>query len=63
MANYFHVIFFSLIGGVFSLLGGILLISRKQTAHQLARYATPFAAGALLAAVFLDLFRDGIEEA
>jgi zinc and cadmium transporter len=63
MANYGHIIFFSLIGGVFSLIGGALLLSRHKTALKLARYATPFAAGALIAAVFMDLLLDGIEEA
>jgi zinc and cadmium transporter len=62
MANYWHIIFFSLIGGVFSLLGGLLLLSRRQLADRMAKYATPFAAGALLSAVFLDLLRDGVEE-
>ncbi len=63
MADYGHIIFFSLIGGVFSLIGGILLLSRKKAAENLAAYATPFAAGALLAAVFLDLLKEGIHEA
>lgn len=63
MANYYHIIFFSLIGGVFSLLGGILLLSSKKSAEKLANYATPFAAGALLSAVFLDLLKDGLHEA
>lgn len=63
MANYFHVIFFSLIGGVISLIGGILLLRRKKTALALAKYATPFAAGALIAAVFLDLLKEGVHEA
>lgn len=63
MANYGHVIFFSLIGGVFSLIGGFLLLSSKRAAHKLAAHATPFAAGALLAAVFLDLLKDGLEAA
>lgn len=56
------VIIFSLIGGLFSLIGGVLLLSRKKTAQVLAKYATPFAAGALLAAVFLDLLPEGIAE-
>lgn len=63
MANYGHILFFSLIGGLFSLLGGILLLSRQGVAEKLAKYATPFAAGALLAAVFLDLLKEGMEAA
>lgn len=62
MATYADVIFFSLIGGVFSLVGGVLLLSRKKWAEGLAAYATPFAAGALLAAVFLDLLKEGLEQ-
>ncbi|HSH18384.1 MAG TPA: ZIP family metal transporter [Candidatus Saccharimonadales bacterium] len=63
MATYWHVIFYSLIGGLFSLIGGLLLLSRRRTADLLAEYATPLAAGALIAAVFLDLLKDGLEEA
>ncbi len=63
MANYWQVIFFSLVGGVFSLVGGLLMLSHKKTAEILAAYATPFAAGALLAAVFMDLLKDGLEVA
>ena len=55
MASLELVIFCSLIGGVFSLIGGLLLLWRKGGAKILAEYATPFAAGALLAAAFLDL--------
>lgn len=62
MANLGHVIIFSLIGGVFSLIGGIILLGKKKWADSLATYATPFAAGALLSAVFLDLLREGIEQ-
>lgn len=63
MATYFDIIFYSLIGGVFSLLGGFILLSREKSATKLAKYATPFAAGALLAAVFLDLLKEGVHEA
>ncbi len=61
MTNLSTVIFFSLIGGIVSLLGGLLLLSRKSFAGKLAKYATPFAAGALLGAAFLDLLPEGIE--
>lgn len=62
MEAYGYVIFFSLIGGVVSLIGGVLLLSRESSAKLLAEYATPFAAGALIAAVFLDLLHEGLEE-
>ena len=55
MSSLWQVFVFSLIGGVISLIGGLLLLSSKQNAHKLALYATPFAAGALLAAAFIDL--------
>lgn len=63
MATYAHVIFFSLIGGLFSLIIGLLLLSRQSWAKALAEYATPLAAGALIAAVFLDLLQEGLEAA
>lgn len=61
MANYGHIILFSLLGGLVSLIGGLFLLSKERAAEKLAQYATPFAAGALLAAVFLDLLKDGLE--
>lgn len=62
METLWYVIIFSLLGGVVSLLGAVILLSRANIAHKMAYYATPFAAGALLAAVFLDLFKEGIAE-
>jgi zinc and cadmium transporter len=44
------------------MVGGALLLSRAGTAKALAKFAMPFAAGALLAAVFLDLLKEGFEE-
>lgn len=58
MSSLFQVIFFSLIGGVFSLIGGFLLLSSKKRAKVLTSYATPFAAGALIAAAFIDLLSE-----
>lgn len=60
-ASLSHVIIYSLIGGVISLIGGLLLLSNKNIAQKLSLYATPFAGGALLAAVFLDLLKEGSE--
>ncbi|MDR2524054.1 MAG: ZIP family metal transporter [Candidatus Nomurabacteria bacterium] len=61
-SNLIQVIFFSLVGGVFSLVGGALLLTRKKIASKFAKYALPFAAGALLAAAFVDLLPDAFHE-
>lgn len=55
-----QVIICSLVGGIFSLIGGILLTFHKKAA-KIAAYATPFAAGALLAAAFIDLLPEALE--
>jgi zinc and cadmium transporter len=62
MATLGHVILFSLLGGIISLIGGALLISKEHLAKKMALYATPFAAGALLAAVFIDLLPEGVAD-
>ncbi|HMT56352.1 MAG TPA: ZIP family metal transporter, partial [Candidatus Saccharibacteria bacterium] len=56
------VLLFSLIGGVFSLLAALVLINNRKTADGLAKYATPFAAGVLLAAAFTDLLPESLHE-
>jgi zinc and cadmium transporter len=57
-----QVVFFSLIGGIFSLIGGIVLIGNKKTADGLAKYATPFAAGVLISAAFVSLLPEAIHD-
>lgn len=61
-SNLLQVIFFSMVGGIFSLVGGIILLARKKWALKLSRYATPFAAGSLLAAAFIDLLAEAGHE-
>lgn len=56
-----YIIIFSLIGGVLSLSLASLLLVNKKVATKFARFGMPFAAGALLAAVFLDLMVEGAE--
>ncbi len=56
-----QVILYSLIGGAVSLVGGLLLVRNKESAKALAKYATPFAAGVLLAASFGDLLPEALE--
>jgi zinc and cadmium transporter len=57
-----YIIVFSLIGGLLSLSLALLLLINKRLATSFATHAMPFAAGALLAAVFLDLFPEGLEQ-
>lgn len=61
-ANVLLVTIFSLLGGIFSLIGGVILL--RTRAHHIKlfiTYSVPFAAGALLGAVFLDLLNEGLE--
>lgn len=57
------VILASLGGSLFSLIGGLLLLSKKLSVSRVQRVAIPFAAGALLAAAFIDLLPEAFEEA
>ena len=51
----------SLAGSVFSLIGGMLLLMKRISVSIVQRIAVPFAAGALLAAAFLDLLPEAVE--
>jgi zinc and cadmium transporter len=55
------VFFWSLVGSVFSLIGGIALLGNKQLRDKAMRYGLPFGAGALLAAAFLSLLPEAVE--
>lgn len=56
-----EVLFWSLIGSVISLLGGVLLLYKKSIREVAIRYGLPFGAGALLAAAFLGILPEAIE--
>lgn len=57
-----YIIVFTLIGSVVSLILGLILLSTKKLSALLEKFALSFAAGALLAAVFLDLFIEGAHD-
>lgn len=63
MTLFAYIIIFSILGGIISLTVAIFLLASNTSARKLAYFATPFAAGALLAAVFLDLLKEGVHEA
>lgn len=52
----------ALIGSIVSLIGGVLLLVRKISVRKIQLIAIPFAAGALLAAAFIDLLPEAIEK-
>ncbi len=56
-----YIVAFSLIGGIVSLSLASLLLINKKIAKKFAVYGMPFAAGALLGAVFFDLLPEGVE--
>jgi zinc and cadmium transporter len=58
-----YIIVFTLIGSVFSLIGGILLLFKEKTTLKYSHFLAAFAAGTLLGTVFFDLLPEAIEEA
>ncbi|MEK7526617.1 MAG: ZIP family metal transporter [Patescibacteria group bacterium] len=56
-----ELIFYSLIGGVFSLVGGFLLLWKQSFTKKIMTPLLSFAAGAFLAAAFLDILPEAIE--
>lgn len=56
------VIIAALLGGVVSLIGGFYLLYGKLSVKLVQRLAVPFAAGALLAASFIDLLPEALAE-
>lgn len=59
--EYLTVLFWALIGSVFSLIGGVLLIGNKKLRTVAVRLGLPFGAGALLAAAFVGVLPEAIE--
>jgi zinc and cadmium transporter len=56
-----ELIFFSLVGGVFSLAGGLLLLWKPHITKKVITPLISFGAGAFLAAAFLDILPEAIE--
>lgn len=55
------IIIASLAGGLFSLVGGIVLLARAEWVRKFSVHFVSFAVGALLAAAFLDLLPEALE--
>ena len=61
MENWLLLLVVVTAGSMISLIGGLYLIYGKRGTDKLQKAAVPFAAGALLAAAFLDLLPEAIE--
>ncbi len=58
-----YIILFTLIGSIFSLIGGVLLLLNKKLIMKFIHILSSFAAGALLGAVFFELLPEGVHQA
>ena len=63
MGSISFLLLFSFVGSVAGLIGGVVLLFKKEWAGKLASVSVPLAAGVLLAVSFLDLFPEAIEKA
>ena len=63
MNEWLMLIIASIAGSLVSLIGGMALLAKKISVEKVQRIAVPFAAGALLAAAFLDLLPEAFEHA
>lgn len=57
----FWIIIFSLLGGIVSTAGGVLLLLKRDLAERATLFLITFAAGVLLAVAFLDLLPEAAE--
>ena len=57
----FTVLFWSLVGGVVSLVAGALLITKESLRKKMLLYAVPFGAGALIATAFTNTLPEALE--
>lgn len=58
-----YILLFTLIGSIFSLIGGVILLFKEKFALKFSHFLAAFAAGTLLGTVFFDLLPEGVHEA
>lgn len=61
MSLFLIIIIFSLLSGVLSLIGGVVLLGRVEWVKKFSIHFISFAAGTLLATAFLDLLPEALE--
>ncbi len=58
-----NILFFTFIGSVFSLIGGVILLIKKELSQEFTTKLISFAAGVLLTSAFFDLLPEAIKNA
>lgn len=61
LSLFWQIILFSFVGGILSLVGGAFLLWKSELAQRISLHLVTFAAGTLLAVVFLDLLPEALE--
>ncbi len=61
MTTLGYILVFTFLGSIVSLIGGILLLFKKNIALKLSDYLAAFAAGTLLGTAFFDLLPEALE--
>ena len=62
MPTLAYILFFTFLGSIGALIGGLILLSREKLALKVSHYLASFAAGVLLASAFFDLLPEAAEE-
>lgn len=61
MSTLTYIILFTLLGSIFSLIGGIILLYKEKLALKISHFLASFAAGTLLGAAFFDLLPEALD--
>lgn len=63
MSTLAYILLFTFIGSIGALIGGFILLSKKEFALKISHFLASFAAGTLLGTAFLDLLPEAAHEA
>lgn len=58
-----YILLFTFIGSIFSLIGGVILLSQGKLAARISHFLAAFAAGVLLGTALVDLLPEALEHA
>ncbi|HUQ85321.1 MAG TPA: ZIP family metal transporter [Candidatus Limnocylindrales bacterium] len=62
MSTLANILFFTFIGSMAALVGGVVLISKEKLAIKISHFLSSFAAGVLLGTAFFDLLPEALHE-